>query len=234
MKIRTDFVTNSSSSSFTLIINVGLKNGNVLSSGKERGDSFDDMEITALGSPLYLAHAKNISELAELIKGSFFRGAPVDDCPYDGEKFYDNFYPVDVEAEPLFSDEDSFIKDIKKVKHISDIEFIEVIGNTGEDWGDFLVVEKYRINIDDFSYTCEKEGEFFDCEGVDGKISFDDDYNESERCACCSCCGDSVPRKNAYIGKWSFGLYCSKECYEEGLRYNKEIISETLEGYELL
>ena len=223
MKIRTDFVTNSSSSSFTLIVNVGVDDGRVISTGEMVGNEMDNEAISVMGSPLYFAYAKNIDELITFIKESFFIGEDVEDYLYDGKKFYAE-YPVDVEVKPLFDDETSFIKDVRKIKSISDIDYIEIIANTAFD----EMIEKYRINMDDFSYVCEKEGELFESEGVDGKICFEDYYDENNKCACCKFCEEPVQRSNAYIGKWSFGVYCSKECYEKALKYNLKDITDLI------
>ncbi len=128
MKIRTDFVTNSSSSSFTLNLMIELKNGKKLSyealGYEEPFEPGEYKEVSATLSPKELAECPDIAALVDMLKGG------IECC-----------------GKPILTDNSRFIKKIRKIPSMQEIAKISVEGT--ESYG---LVEEYT---QEYTYDCE-------------------------------------------------------------------------------
>ncbi len=128
MKIRTDFVTNSSSSSFTLNLMIELKNGKELSyealGYEEPFEPGEYEEVSATLSPKELAECPDIAALVDMLKGG------IECC-----------------GKPILTDNSRFIKKIRKIPSMQEIAKISVEGT--ESYG---LVEEYT---QEYTYDCE-------------------------------------------------------------------------------
>lgn len=164
MKIRTDFVTNSSSSSFTLMINFELKNGEEVKfvghgGGAESGTiDYFDYEVLVNVSPKELGTAKTIDEMIELLTN----GVRDDDW----EERPKVFVP-DNENDSYY-----FIKEIKdKISSMDEIEKITIRGDE-ENYEDYL--RSYTYDRQSKKYYGMEYGEVFEKNGSSGgDLAFD-------------------------------------------------------------
>ena len=163
MKIRTDFVTNSSSSSFVLEIRIGLKNGKVLEfSGDGSPEGIPYHCIVARKSPEELGKCGSIEQLIKALKESV-----VDEEWYDEEN-------DEVCEMPLLNEEDELLKKLRKLSSMDEIETIHVYGERERFHGGDYMHEGmggtyYRdLKKTEFIYL----GSDYDDEGHGGRIDF--------------------------------------------------------------
>ena len=164
MKIRTDFVTNSSSSSFMLVIRIGLKNGNVLKFMGDGGvgEGMEDYaELTVNESPEALGKCESIDDLIKMLQRSVVEGS-------------DTYYDEGEEPEyPVLDDREPIIDGLRKLNSMDEIETITINGDLfgrGEQYQ-----YKHYTYYRDKKETVYDEGgdEYINDEGTGGRIGFD-------------------------------------------------------------
>ena len=155
MKIRTDFVTNSSSSSFVLEIIFTLTNDQEISLYGENGDDGDAdfYEAFIRVSPKQLGTAKNIEELVKLLKNG-----------------------TDIIGNQNFILD--FIEEIKSgITSMDEIESIKIIGNESN-YMDYD--REFTYNLKSKEYKGDIWGEEFEKNGSSGGGLYFSDLNECD------------------------------------------------------
>lgn len=176
MKIRTDFVTNSSSSSFVLEIGIELTNGECIrflgrgSCGEGTPGDFGELEMTV--SPKQLGNADSVQALVDLLRSGvvdagFWRKKLriMDERDTDRKKEADGAH---ARSAPVAASYDRAVDFIRQVERIPDMDAIQKITVSGNEHNRQNYLRTYVYDRASGAYTKVIKGSEFEKNGGSG------------------------------------------------------------------